>query len=315
MGRRVLSRQPWLFAVLILLLGGLPGAAAGAEVVSGDVFARVVSFSADLERLRRHMGVPKAGDLGLRIRHAAPHDVYFQAVTLFTKVDRLAFELLRLRTLPPPAPAGERRPAHVMAVVEAGQEVLHRVMEDLVLPVEEPPSGRAPDKTPSDVFAAILAANRQLNLLLERRFGPSDVYQQVTHAMGYAARLLSQQPDAVRFPEEPPFEDGKMPSDVFFHLLGCLDDISRIYAERGMGALTLDASQVGGGSITPSDVFDVASLVVARLDFLHRSEPNLAKPRPAYHPRRKFPSDVFQRVGILKAQLRQLTNRRAAETQ
>ena len=64
--------------------------------------------------------------------------------------------------------------------------------------------------------------NRQLNLLLERRFAPSDVYMQVTQAIGYAARQLAHNRDAMRIPDTPPFERNKQPGSVYFRLVNCL---------------------------------------------------------------------------------------------
>jgi len=52
-----------------------------------------------------------------------------------------------------------------------------------------------------------------------------------------------------------------------------------------------------------SDVFDLASLVVARLDLLHKTFKRPRMPREVYYPGKKIPSDVYQQVGILEQQL------------
>ena len=73
------------------------------------------------------------------------------------------------------------------------------------LGITQPSAQPAPDrsKTPTDVFGAIMQTNRQLNLLLDQPFSPAEVYEQVTLAMGYTARLRAQFPGD-RIPETPP---------------------------------------------------------------------------------------------------------------
>lgn len=65
--------------------------------------------------------------------------------------------------------------------------------------------------------------------------------------------------------------------------------------------LRIDDSQIE--SAEPSDVYDVASLIIAELAYLHSKIPGAKSPREVYYVGRKFPSHVFQRVGILEGQL------------
>ena len=86
-----------------------------------------------------------------------------------------------------------------------------------------------------------------------------------------------------------------------------------------MLALEVEAEELA--VVTPSDVYDVASLLVAELAHLHRQFPDAEPPHETYYPGRKFPSHVYQRVGILESQLIELEKqlieidrRRQAET-
>lgn len=56
----------------------------------------------------------------------------------------------------------------------------------------------------------------------------------------------------------------------------------------------------------PSDVYDVASLVVAELACLHSRLPDAKPPREVYYVGRKFLSHVFQRAGTPDRQLVEL---------
>jgi len=158
------------------------------------------------------------------------------------------------------------------------------------------------EATPPDVFMAIMTANRHLNALLERRFVPDEVYMVVNLAIGYASRLLAQYPGAERIPQKPLYEKNKRPLDVYYRLNDCLLLIIQIYQAGDVDILQMDVSGINEKNISPGDVFDMASLIVARLDFLHKKNRS-RMPRETYFPGKKFPSDVYQQAGILEQQL------------
>ena len=160
--------------------------------------------------------------------------------------------------------------------------------------------------TPSDVFRAIVHTNRQLNLLLRREFSPANVFQQVTIAVHYTSRLLEQFGQSVATVAPPKFEEAKIPAEVLDRLLVCFERIRRIGSASGVEVLALALPPGGSGDVTPSDVYDIASLIVAELAYMHSRIPGAAPPERAYYPGLKFPSHVFQRAGLLERQLEAL---------
>ena len=68
----------------------------------------------------------------------------------------------------------------------------------------------------------------------------------------------------------------------------------------------LDAS---GATIGPSDVYSMATLLVSELTYLHMQVDDFEPPIRTYYPGSKLPSHVYQRVGILEAQLTELEKR------
>jgi hypothetical protein len=159
-----------------------------------------------------------------------------------------------------------------------------------------------PARTPTDVFLAIVQANRQLNLLLDQRFAPKDVFTQVSRAIGYSAQLLAHFPNAERIPNPDALQHGRRPVDVFQRLVGCYERIRIIGEQSNIEMLYLDAHAIDK-DVAPSDVYDIASLVVSELAYLHTKLADAQTPRPVFDPGRKVPSDVFQRVSILESQL------------
>lgn len=271
------------------------------EVIAA-ISQQIETFGRDLEQLRLFMGVRKIDELDIGIRSAIPRDLYFQTQTLWQKTDRLLFEIARVHTQPP-ALAGNMDWSEILHTLRQAHQTLQQIMSEVRLTdtVES-----TPPPLKADLFMAILSLNRQMDSLLERHFAPSDVYAEITLAVGYAARLLARHPDAIRIPEEPPFEANRQPSDVYHRLMGCLQRITRIFHALKLPVLTLDASQTDTAQLTPNDVFVVASLIVSQLDFLHKHLGVAKPPPPRLYPGLKFPAHSYQRAGVLHAQLEQL---------
>ena len=241
------------------------------------------------------------------VANAAPREVYFQAESLFHKANQLAFELTRTREEPPPSvPASQIRPMHVFYMVDAAFKRVLTVRAQLGIITPTSEQIRPPSTAPTDVFRAILAANRQINHMLEQEFSPSDVFQKTTLAVHLSARLLRQFPGAIRLPDPPDYESGKRPVDVFSRLIRCYELTSKLAAGAGLESLTLYTDDQGLGSISPSDVYDMASLVVSELAYLNDQLPAVDLAPGSYYPGPKVPSDVYQRVGILEGQLQHL---------
>ncbi len=276
------------------------------NVVPGDVFANAQVVLGDLDLIRREMGKPRSEVVNVPVKNAEPHEVYFQALTLFEKVDELGFEITRTRAARPTRPQGSIQPANVLELVKVIQSRLETIKSTLGIEtkVALPPVDRA--KKPNDVFVAITVANRQANLLVERQFTPSDVFQQTTLAVSYCSNLLADVPGAVALPAEPAFERAKTPADVYRRLIACFARVRKIADVSGIKMLELEVADEAIAEATPSDVYDIASLLVSELAYLHTKHGGQRQPRRVFNPGRKFPSHCFQRAGMLENQIRQL---------
>ena len=307
-----------VFCIFLLILStfGIPRALAdivptaetqpAAEVQPADVFMAVQQFNEEIEFFRSRMDRPKSIVLDVQIRNASPHDVYFLASSLFEKANRLSFEITSTRFPWPKISSKIYKPSDVLALVEASHHGINAVMAELGVVVEHDPIHRVDNTQPSDVFKAILNTNRQLNLLLKEPFEPSDAYMQITRAIGYGGIFITFYPDVIPIPSPPAYEPDKNPSDVYNRLLACLREIHTIYTLVALPNLDFDATQIDKASITSSDVFDLSSLLVARLDRLYQQFDLKEAPPEAYDPGPKRPSDIYRRAGILLQQLQQL---------
>ncbi len=305
-GRRLLN---CVVVAQTLLAGGAPVSAqtppGRADITPTDVFGEVFAVAHDIEQIRFYMGRPRNGQEAIGVTGVAPREVIYQAATLCEKTNRLSQELIREIGEKPAVPDKDVVPGDVFRMVELAHDRVRRIAEGLGLELTPAPTAPAGEKTPTDVYRAVVQLNRQINILLDQRFSPADVYQQVSLAIAHAANVRGRWPGQ-RIPPEPAWELGRRPPDVYRRLLGCFDMVRRIAADEDLQVLELSVSDGSMGEATPSDVYDIASLLVSDLAYVDRVLNGSPPERKSWYPGRKVPSDVFQRVGILETQLIQI---------
>lgn len=311
-------RNCFVALFLIIWLAAPQTAQAGDSVKAAisppDVYEHVRLLRTEIEYVRKYIGRPREARAEIAVSDAEPREVFFQALTLFRKANRLSFELTRTRAEELLSPNDELKPRHVYDAVDHALQRIRSIKSKLNL--EQQFTKQSPDvtKTPTDVYRSIVQANRQLNLMLDQQFSPSDVYQQLTLAIAYAERLMEQNPELdSTIPDPPKFEANKMPRDVYQRLQECYSSVQIIIEQNGKKSLTLGAmSEEELNQVSPSDVYDIASLLVSELAYLHREGPHTPPPHQAYYPGRKFPADCYQRAGILERQFDQLARQQPA---
>jgi hypothetical protein len=283
-------------AAMVCGIEGQTVKTARADIASPDVYVRIRLVHDELELIRLEMGKPKETRRELRVTAVEPREVYFQAMSLFDMVNRLSFDLTREHAPLPERPIGTLRLAHVMAVIDTVLAQLRRVKGTLGIIESSRATPRDAAVTPSAVFGSMVQATRQIDLLLDRPISPSDVFQQVTLAVGYAAQLRTQF-SGTRMPEAPPFERRKRPADVYRRLIACFARVRAIMTHSSFSVLSLEQPPE---AVTPHDVYNLASLLVSELSFLHAQVDGALSPPEPYYPGRQFPSDVYQRAGLLE---------------
>jgi hypothetical protein len=280
-------------------------------ILPADTLARVQWFREELEAIRLEIGKPQDRRVTRLATDALPHEVYFQAITLFIKADRLALELTGSTGLRPrPVAPSAVRPFHTWALVTAAYDRLVTIKTELGIQETVSENTHPPSTKPTEVARAIVQANRQLNLMLQRSFSSSDVFQQISWGIRYAKALLAQFPAATPSAASPPFERRKQPGEVFLRLVQCFKHVEEIARLSGTAVLHLDAKAarhaVDDLKIQPSDVYDLATLLVSDLTYLYGRLKDVPPIPSVPFPGRKFPSHVYQQAGTLLDHLRAL---------
>ncbi|GJL60906.1 MAG: hypothetical protein NPIRA03_37630 [Nitrospirales bacterium] len=277
------------------------------SITPADVFARVQLVRKELDDLRFEMGKPKSREIGLLVENATPHEVFFQAKTLNQKVARLVAELTEESevggTEEDPV---DIRPYHVWKKIDSS---LHRILSlkrQLGLPLTNSEALADAETTPNQVFFIIGLANTQLNLLLMHQFSPKDAAELVGLGIEYTTQLLREFPTAPAPAPLPLLERGRKSWNSYDHLIDCYMVLGSIARDSNIKMLTLAPQNLDRPDIQSNDVYDLATLVISELAYLHAHLPHIPPPQPVSLRGPFLPSHVYQQVGGLLAQLKVL---------
>lgn len=275
------------------------------EIKPHHVLSYIDLIQQEIEYIRLEMGKPKSQGLPIKIYDAAPREVLFQAITLFTKTERLAFEQTRTKQdLNVNIQVHKIHLADVFEILKKTMERVSAIKQNLLISEKCTIRPFPANSTPSEVYMSILQTSRSLNLMLDKRFSPDNVFQEVTRAILYNSRILSYFPDInIRIPEPPPFIRRKQPADVYNILLDCYNILHNIADMSNIKMLKIEYIDTKNNDKSPSEVYDMASLIVSELSYIDSLLNKDASIIKAYYPGRKFPSHVYQRAGLLKKQL------------
>jgi len=273
-----------------------------ADITPGHCHARAQRLVAELELVREEMGRPKDERRLPEIANAAPREAYFGAIAAWHKATRLAEEVgIRVgRPAPAAPPLREIVPNHVHQLIDAVLIQVEDVKQlfGITAKVADAPVEAA--RRSGDVLVALTHANRILSSVLERPFTPSDVYRTVALATAYASRLTN------RHLELAAFERARKPSDCYARLAAALATTGKLIAKRGGTALDAHGEPA---VIAPTDVYDLATVVLGEVAFLHALTEGAAAVQP-FEPHgegHRLPSHVHQLVRTLEAQLASLS--------
>lgn len=270
------------------------------DVLPAHCYARAHRLLGELELVRDEMGRTKDSRPAPEVTNAAPREVYFEAIVAWHKVTRLSTELCAgaMRAAPMAPPLRELKPGHVLQLIDAVLAHVDDLKRHLDIKDKASEPAIESSRQPSDVLVTLVRANREMSRMLERPFTPSDVYRTVALASAYATR-------AGAIEDTAPFERKKKPADCYAKLQQCLALVGATIAKRGEQSLTERGTP---SDIQPSDVYDLANLVLGEIAFLHTLTAG-AQPLHAFEPGgegHRLPSHVYQLARTLEAQLASL---------
>jgi hypothetical protein len=277
------------------------------SITPADVFARVQLVRKELDDIRFEMGKPKSREVGLLVEEATPHEVFFQAKTFDQKMAQLTKELTEeAGPLGTEDGLGDIRPFHVWKVVDTSLRRILSLKQQLGLTLTNTEALADPKTTPTQVFFVIGLANKQLNFLLMHQFSPKDVAEKVGLGVEYTTNLLRHFPNAPATAPLPSLERGRTSWNNYDRLVDCYMVLGNIARTSNIKMLKLATQNLDRPDIQPNDVYDLATLIISELAYLHAHLPNALPPKQSKLHGPILSSHVYQQAGGLLAQLQVL---------
>lgn len=277
---------------------------------STQLFLMLHRINLRLDAIRFYMGKPEHEIACLDIHGAVLRGVYFQAVNLYKKTDRLALEITRTtQPIKPLKSIHQITDNSVYQIVSYTFDRINLIASSLGINIPDDEVNYSPPSnvTASDIYEAILEANQKTNHLLDKKYSPSDVFQQLTKALHLTFTLYERFPETRRIERVPKLSPGKKPGDVYQLLLKCFNIIREIVEISNLEVIEL-SSVTKVAPYTPSEVYDIATLLTSELQYIHDSVPGLSEPVISHFPGRKYPFHVYQRGQMLYQALLRLRN-------
>lgn len=284
-------------------------AAADEEITPAHVYQAVEQLSANIDLIREVMGRPETTTDPWVVIDAQPRHVFYQALTLLRKANRLAEELGAAgRVAPPTLLEEEIVPANVLGIVHLAHAQIDAVRGELGMTYGAEARDLDTDMEPRDVMREIVQASRQLNFLLDRQFKPEDVYGRLELAATYVAGALTEHESEPAYGRLPPFESGKVPADVYRRVLECLELATVVGENHGISMLKLNLRrELRRRDIAPADVYDLATTLLSELAYLTLVlDARDVEGPPIERPSHIFPSHVYRLAGMLQDELARL---------
>ena len=290
--------------VAVLLITVAPAIHAQ-EVDNRTIYLLANSIADDVELIREVMGRPYDDSPRLPASEVSALELFLQAQTLFRKGNQLAWEAgVAEREQSIAAPAGMISNADIFEIIEQAAAQVSFVKEALGIDTALEPMRRESGISNTGIFMTIVDINRQLNLMLDETIRPRDVFNQVALVNSFAAGIITQLSPEARHPDLPSSDTHRSPAEVYAKLLECLDIVSRV-ARRVDGAqvMSLSSRRNIPDDIEPGHVYDIAQILVADVATVAVQLDADGQLLEFSVPARVFPTQVYQRAGLLEQQL------------
>jgi hypothetical protein len=308
MMKRSLLLLPRIVALVVLLV---PYESSWSqEVDNAATYSLANQLADEIELVRERMGRPYDDSPRLPVSEISELELYYHAQSLLRKANQLAEELAGAAPRPQgPVPSGSIAPSDVYGVLEDSLEQVRLAAQAIGIAERVEPVARGPAISPTGVFLVVIDINRQLNLMLRVPISDTEVFEEISMAVTYAASMLSMHQGAVQVPPAPPFDGYKRPADVYRLLTECMDAVIRVAPKAGVHVLGLSSRRNVPDDIEPGHAYDIARLLVADLAALSTAlnAPRVRAPLPT--PKHVFPTEVYAQAGILLTQLEELDRR------
>ena len=266
------------------------------NVTPSHVFRATKDVIAEIEVLRRELGVddyPVEAELP---EDRAPVHVYAKTLEVLSKVSRVQ---RRFGVTPGEVgqiPIKEIDPGDVLRSVNGILDEVRRIKTQMVIETEIEPAELVGSKTASMVYKNLADASFLLDGLRGRPLTPTDVFGSAVAILDEMELIAAKLRVPLRL-DPPVVEGSKKPRDVAQQVLRATYKVVNLQTRLGMDASAVPTLTLV--RVTPSEVYDATNILMAEMNRIKvHLEINLPRePRP--DARNKKPEDVFGQVMLI----------------
>ena len=300
-------RREILLTSILTLFFGIADAESRGDAQPADVMVAATQFANDLETVRLFMGKPAVTRDRFQVEFAAPRHDFFQAQTLFRKINRLGVEVAgSTRQSSPPAPEHHSITSDdVLRMVELAQSQLYFIRASLGIESQSPVPERNPRIEAKNVFEVLTRINRQINLMISDPYDSADVFSQLSQGSFYLGGVLVEK-GREPFPSVP-FVANKEVVDVYELLIDCFVLNQKIGERLDVPVLKINARRLKRNHSAKSDNYDLATILLMDIAFWSAQlEHTYDLVAPAETLKNIFPAHVYMKVESIREQLTQV---------
>lgn len=272
------------------------------ETLPADVLARAKLLEANVRQLIKVVGKSQHIHLFYTADNAIPRDVYIEAVLIFKKVNRLAYEYTGLLEEEPTIPL-HIAPSNVFQIINLSLDRISAInrtlnLTDITKEVAEPESTK-----PTAVYNALNKIEFLLENLSPQTISASEVYRNITQAVYYAGKILTEFPNTAPIPDEPILKKHISEAEVYSALKQCFEMTEKIGQASDRKTLNVTFNSVEEKNINISHLEDMANLILTNLNYFYYLAGITRTIPSAYYPGIRTASQLLQRTELLQLQL------------
>lgn len=243
------------------------------------------------------------------VQNASPREVYFQALRLEKKIDRLNNEMTGTKENGYQAMHTEAKsiaPKDVYVVVRRINRKIDRILAHINLKVTAEQQTASINTKPSDVYNKLIVLNEFVNALLDKRANASDVYETTMLSIFYLDEiLLHLSPDLKIEPKVQKYTN-KTIIDVIEQQIIIIQKLKKIAKKNDLKMLDIQAIKNCKKPPDLNELQELSYLILSEVEYLARIKHISLSHIQTYYPGKRYLSDIYQRNEVLIYKLEML---------
>jgi hypothetical protein len=185
-------KAKYLILGLILTVFSVPNAYSSSTFDQGKInrnYQKLSLLQNEIKILREYLGISQMSFSEFPVSNVSPREVYFLALTLFKKTNKLSFEQILRRTPSTKLLSSVPDEDDIFQLIQDTLKTISNIKNSLKIE-ESATQDDYMNKTPTDIFKRLIFLSHEINSMLDYKTTPTDVYQKVDDAIFLTKNIL-----------------------------------------------------------------------------------------------------------------------------